>query len=167
MLARVFATGLVVLALAVGCAKREEAPAAEAGAFGPFSSPGQRGRYVAVGLYTPGDLWEQIRPAEVAQTAQPAAVDPQAASLDDDQQVIVVLDSRTGELRQCGNFSGRCIGFNPWAKPLGVEQTMPVKLLKTARQLETEAVAANEALEQDLRKGLTARDPAHRQSPAN
>ena len=162
--AKVLATGLIFLALA-GCAKKEAAPAAEA--FGPFSSPGQRGRYVAVGLYTPGDLWEQLRPAVSAQSVQPAVVDPQAASLNDDEQVVVVMDSKTGELRQCGNLSGHCIGFNPWAKPLGVEQKAPVKLVKTAQQLKAEVMAAQEALERDHNKGLAARDPARSQSPAN
>lgn len=50
-----------------------------------------------------------------------------------------------GELRQCGNLSGHCIGFNPWAKPLEAGQSAPVQLLKHAQQLQEESEAAAKA----------------------
>ena len=132
-----------------GCQKKEEAPAAEA--TGDSVSRGKPGRYVAVGFYTPGVLWEQVTSksepaaetsAETTKTPAPAETDPAAANLKDDDQILVVMDSKTGELRQCGNFSGHCIGFNPWSRPLGSGQSAPVQLLKHAQQLQEEVEAA-------------------------
>lgn len=101
----------------------------------PTSINGPRGRFVGVGIYTPGQMWGQlVRPA--------AAADPAAATLDDDEQIIVVLDSATGELRQCGNLSGHCIGLNPWTKPLAKGQGLPAALVKHAQQLASETGAA-------------------------
>jgi hypothetical protein len=65
--------------------------------------------------------------------------DAAAANLGDDSHVIVVVDSRTGEIRQCGNYSGHCIGMNPWAGPLGQGQAAPVPLTKHAADLAREA----------------------------
>ncbi|MBU1376726.1 MAG: hypothetical protein KKE02_16040 [Alphaproteobacteria bacterium] len=114
-----------------GCQKANEGAS--------VAASGPRGRYVGVGIYAPGQMWSQlVRPAT------PAA-DPAAATFDDDEQVIVVLDSATGELRQCGNLSGHCIGLNPWAKPLAEEQGMPAALVKHAQQLETEVRAEDAA----------------------
>ena len=66
------------------------------------------------------------------------------------------MDSATGELRQCGNLSGHCIGFNPWSRPLGSGQSAPVLLLKHAQQLQDEAAAAEnpgrETYQLNLRK---------------
>ena len=67
------------------------------------------------------------------------ARDAAAANLGDDDHVIVVVDSRTGEIRQCGNYSGHCIGMNPWAGPLGQGQAAPVPLTKHAADLAREA----------------------------
>jgi hypothetical protein len=47
----------------------------------------------------------------------------------DDQVVIVVADSHTGELRACGDLTGYCIGFNPWRQPLAAAQTAPIQLV--------------------------------------
>ncbi len=81
------------------------------------------GRYVGIGIYPTGDLWQRMT------TAAPAAdANPDAARLSDDQQVIVVVDSDTGEIRQCGNFSGYCVGSNPWTKALVSQQQQPVAL---------------------------------------
>jgi hypothetical protein len=107
-----------------GCQKAEERTPAAAG--------GARGRYVGVGIYSPGQMWSQLARAPAAGT------DPASASLDDDEQVIVVLDSTTGELRQCGNLSGHCIGLNPWSKPLAEGQRLPSRLLKHAQELQAE-----------------------------
>lgn len=101
----------------------------------PIAVNGPRGRYVGVGLYVPGEIWRQlVRKA-------PTGIDPTSAGLDDDEQVIVVLDTATGELRQCGNLSGHCIGHNPWAQPLDEGAGLPAHLLKHAKQLETERLA--------------------------
>jgi len=74
------------------------------------SGPGPRhgGRYVGIGIYSPGQMWQRL--AGAARSGDGAA-----ATLRDDEQVIVVLDSRTGEIRQCGNLSGHCLRMNPWS----------------------------------------------------
>ena len=126
------------------CQKKAEAPG-----IGLFGGNGPRGRYVAVGLYAPGQMWAHLEPAPAP--AEPS-VDRGAATLADDEQIIVVMDSATGELRQCGNLSGHCIGFNPWVKPLGATQSAPAQLLKHAQQLhgEAEAAATSEVPEVEL-----------------
>jgi hypothetical protein len=53
---------------------------------------------------------------------------PAAATTADDSQIIVVVDSNSGEIRQCGNLSGHCIGMNPWANALGQDRAAPVAL---------------------------------------
>lgn len=133
---KLLAAALAAMAL-TGCEKRDEAAAATTGVFG---WNGHKARYVGVGLYQPGELWTHL-----ARTAQPAA--PAAATLGDDDEIIVLLDSATGELRQCGNLSGHCLAMNPWADPLDPAGAAPAKLLKHAKQLreEAEAAAAAEA----------------------
>jgi hypothetical protein len=59
--------------------------------------------------------------------AQQLADDARAHPIDD-QIVIVVADSQTGELRACGDLTGYCIGMNPWAKPLAASQIAPIVL---------------------------------------
>ncbi len=93
-----------------------------------------KGRYFGVGLYPAGRMWSQVVRAA-------GAKDPSASLPKDDEQVIVVLDSATGELRQCGNLSGACIAMNPWSKPLAASQQAPVLLGKHAEQLDAEAEA--------------------------
>jgi hypothetical protein len=99
---------------------------------GPMGGGHAHGRYAGVGLYPADRMWAQVVGAE-------ASKDPAAAKLDDDQEIIVVLDSQTCELRQCGNFSGYCVRMNPWAKPAGAT---PVALGKHAAQLLKEDEAA-------------------------
>jgi hypothetical protein len=86
------------------------------------------GRYVGVGHYSPGPVWAQIAHAD-----QPK--DPAGSRLGDDDQIIVVMDSNTGEVRQCGNLSGVCVAMNPWSRPVAASQTAPVLLAKHADQL--------------------------------
>ena len=129
MRSTVLMLGLAALMLA-GC-ERQEGSAAPAGLFG---LGGAKARYLGVGMYMPGELWNHLAGAT-------APADPAAAVLDDDHQIIVVLDSATGELRQCGNLSGHCIGMNPWADPLDPASAAPARLLKHARQLREEAEA--------------------------
>ena len=93
---------------------------------------GHQGRFLGIGVYSAGQLWSRM-----AAASQPR--DAAAANLGDDDHVIVVVDSRTGEIRQCGNYSGHCIGMNPWAGPLGQGQAAPVPLTKHAADLAREA----------------------------
>lgn len=94
--------------------------------------PGQQGHFLGIGIYQAGEIWARMSAANRARDAA-------AANLGDDSHVIVVVDSRTGEIRQCGNFSGHCIGMNPWAGPLGQGQAAPVPLTKHAADLAREA----------------------------
>jgi len=66
----------------------------------------------------------------------PASQDPAAAKLADDEHVIVVLDSHTGEIRQCGDHSGFCVAMNPWTSTAAA--SAPVKLVKHAADLNAE-----------------------------
>lgn len=116
--------GLACLALG-GCQKTAETPASSL--FGSSA----RGRYLGVAVYAPGRMWAQLVRAG-------APADAAAATLTDDEQVIVVVDSATGELRQCRNLSGLCIAMNPWSRPAAAA---PPALLKHAQQLDDEATA--------------------------
>jgi hypothetical protein len=113
-MSRSFAIAAVGLFALAGCQK----PAPEGGA-------GTHDRYLGVGVYAPGPMWGQI-----ARSGAPA--DAAAATLKDDEQVIVVVDSKTGEVRQCGNLSGFCIEMNPWSSaapptPIAVLKHTPVE----------------------------------------
>lgn len=90
-----------------------------------------KGRYVGVGLYAPSRMWEQVVVAEADGKTNPAAARPA-----DDDEIIVVLDSNTGELRQCGNFSGACIAMSPWARALATSHNAPVLVGKHAGELD-------------------------------
>ena len=82
----------------------------------------RHGRYVGIGVFSVGELWSKM----TAANPQDAA----AARIADDEHVIVVVDSVTGELRECGDYSGHCISMNPWTKAISVGQESPVKLAK-------------------------------------
>jgi len=101
--------------------------------YAPDTSTGHRqgGRYHGIGIYSPGAVWERI--AGAGRTDN-----PQAATLRDDEQVIVVVDSETGEVRQCGNLSGHCIRMNPWEA-----QRAPVNV--TEHQADPDRAAEEEA----------------------
>ena len=79
------------------------------------------GRYTGVGIYGPREQWTKLVAAQ-------QATDPKAAQLIDDQVIIVVQDSATGEVRACGDLTGYCIGMNPWKTALLSTQIAPVKL---------------------------------------
>ena len=89
------------------------------------------GRYLGIGVYPAGVLWAQI----VAGAPKVSA----AATLKDDEQVIVVVDSKTGEIRQCGNFSGYCVAMDPWSQALAQGRTAPLPLIEHAEDLERDA----------------------------
>jgi hypothetical protein len=103
----------------------------EAGAGGPHA----RGRYSGVGIYRADRMWPQMAAAAASKDAAPAR-------LRDDEEIIVVVDSQTGEIRQCGNLSGYCIGMSPWARPLVGPQLAPVPLIKHDEDFQREADAA-------------------------
>jgi hypothetical protein len=93
----------------------------------PARTASHHGRYVGIGAYSAGALWSKMAVANPPR-------DPSAAKTADDEHVIVVVDSDTGEIRQCGDLSGYCIGMNPWAKPLSPSQGAPVALTAHADQ---------------------------------
>ncbi len=81
------------------------------------------GRYVGVGTYAPGALWSRM--VVVGASRAPAAATPA-----DDEHVIVVVDSRTGEIRECGDYSGLCVSLQPWTAAVAPAQRSPVTLTK-------------------------------------
>ena len=95
---------------------------------------GHHGRYVGVGIYAPSTPWTKLVTA-----GSPAS--PSAAKLADDQAIIVVVDSDTGEVRACGDLSGYCVGMNPWRAGLAKAQTAPVDLTEHARATADEPAA--------------------------
>lgn len=107
---------------------------------GELAGPGPKpsGRYTGIGTYPAGQLWGQmagIKPPD----------DPASARIGDDEQIIVTIDSHSGEVRQCGDRSGHCVAINPWRGT-----NAPVKLNQHAADLvaENEAVAASETTAQ-------------------
>src|SRR5271156_1596588 len=77
----------------------------------PLSDASPHGRYLGVGIYSPGKQWTRL---VGNQTPKSDAV----ARPIDDQVIVVVADSETGELRACGDLTGYCIGMNPWKQTL-------------------------------------------------
>lgn len=103
------ATVLLIAALLAGCTAKEETTVAT------------EGRYQGVGVYAAGTGWARV-------TVPPRADGSSAATVADDDHVIVVSDSQTGEVRQCGDLSGYCITLNPWAQALDETRAAPVAL---------------------------------------
>ena len=89
-----------------------------------------RGRYSGIGIYEAGRLWSQAK-------VDPATQMAGKAGLADDEHVIVVVDSRTGEVRQCGDHSGVCVAMNPWSGGRSATK-LPVELTKNAADLDAE-----------------------------
>ncbi len=54
---------------------------------------------------------------------------------------IVVIDSHTGEVRQCGDYSGFCVTMNPWTGQ-GSRVEAPVKLKNHAADVQAEDQAS-------------------------
>lgn len=112
--------GIVTLTLLLaGCGQASNGPA----------SPDRHGRYAGIGTYPADQLWSHM-----AEPARPA--DAAAATISDDEQIIVLVDSHSGEVRQCGNLSGHCIAMNPWT---GATRAAPVRLTAHAADLAREA----------------------------
>ena len=95
----------------------------------------QHGRYVGIGIYNPESQWTRMVNAD-AQKVTPAA------RTVDDQAIIVVEDSETGEIRACGDLTGYCIGMNPWKKVLTSSQTVPINLTEHVMPPKSEHSAA-------------------------
>jgi hypothetical protein len=85
------------------------------------------GRYAGVGIYAPNTAWSRM-----LQDQQPRSAS--GAKLADDEAIIVVTDSQTGELRACGDLSGYCVGMNPWQTGLAKSQAAPVSLSRHESQ---------------------------------
>lgn len=103
---------------------------------------GDGGRYRGIGIATPGDQWKKLADA-------PKPSNAKLARLSDDDYVVFVTDSRTGEVRECGNRTGFCIRFQPWQHPAPLA---PLSLTSHARAEEADAprgepaVAENETM---------------------
>lgn len=67
-------------------------------------------RFAGVGVFEAGPGWHHIATA-------PAPGDPAQAKIADDEHVIVTIDGRSGEIRQCGDHSGYCVAIKAWARP--------------------------------------------------
>jgi hypothetical protein len=114
----------VIASLLAGCGNGEDT-------FGPNTRA--QGRYAGIGTFEAGRMWSQT-----AGITEPA--DAAAARLADDEHVIVVIDTHTGEVRQCGDHSGVCVAMNPWTGAGGL--TAPVALKKHATELDPEEQAS-------------------------
>jgi hypothetical protein len=87
----------------------------------PHLTNSAHGRYVGIGIYNPQAQWTKMVGAD------PLNVTPAARTIDD-QAIIVVEDSQTGEIRACGDLTGYCIGSNPWKKMLASSQMAPISV---------------------------------------
>jgi hypothetical protein len=118
---------------------------------GAVSGPGPRsqGRYAGIGTYNAGRLWGQMAGIE-------APSESVAAKLEDDEHIIVVVDSHTGEVRQCGDYSGVCVAMNPWAGQ-GSRSATPVKLKKHVADLAADDQASIPAAEPATNGAVPAR----------
>jgi len=116
----------MLLTLLSGCGQRT-GPAVLDGA--------PHGRYAGIGIFSPGKLWAQIVPAD-----REAKQDPALAKLADDEAIIVVVDSRTGEVRECGNLSGYCASVQPWTRAVSGG---PIRLLKHSDEVGDTNTPAN------------------------
>lgn len=108
----------------------------KAGSWTEDDTKSHHGRYTGIGIYPADKMWSEIAGADKPK-------DRAVATTADDQNVIVVVDGETGEIRQCGNFSGYCVGMNPWSHTLAGKQTAPLGLDKHAAELNAEV--SNEA----------------------
>src|SRR4051794_35369098 len=86
-----------------------------------MSRPPRHGRYAGIGVFAAGTLWSKM-------TVPNKVAPPHAATTADDEHVIVVVDTDTGEVRECGDYSGYCTAMNPWTQAIAPEQKTPVPL---------------------------------------
>ncbi len=95
----------------------------------PNASEAIHGRYTGIGTYSPGALWSKIGSPRSAEN-------PQMATTADDEHIIVVVDSQSGEVRECGDYSGICVSLQPWMKAVTKTQTSPVVITRRLPQIE-------------------------------
>ena len=151
MRAVMLAAALPMLLVLAACQKKDEAPAPAAGQ--PIDGRGAKGRFIGIGLYAPGRMWsELVAPRPASDPAQPHA-QPEPAGLQDDEQVIVVVDSTTGEVRQCGNLSGMCLAMNPWSQGVPQAWQAPARVVRHTEQLWADDEAARQRLEAEAARG--------------
>lgn len=112
--------GVVIAAVSLSACKRKD------GTWASLSGEPHQGRYLGVGVYRPEAAWTRMVAAQQTDTTP-------AAKTADDQAVIVVVDSGTGEVRACGDLSGYCIGMNPWNKALAKTQIAPIAITRHAK----------------------------------
>lgn len=102
------------------------------------------GRYEGIGVATPGEAWSRIADA-------PKSGSDKLATLRDDDYVVFVTDTQTGEVRECGNRSGFCIRIRPWDKPAALAP-LPVNAATTngngeeRRSKTEELIVSNEVM---------------------
>ena len=134
-----FSGGAMIAALALGGCHN---PTPASG-----SAPYEHGRYAGIGIYAADPLWSHM-------TVSEKPTNKAAATIADDRTIIVVIDSKTGEVRQCGNMSGYCVGMNPWAGAFASGRSAPLNLAKHAAELgDDEAVATNEVIAENASDG--------------
>ena len=97
--------------------------------------PPHHGRYAGIGVFDAGTMWPLAK-------IDGKSGDSAAAKLYDDEHVIVVVDSDTGEVRECGDHSGLCFAMNPWTAAIAGRQ-LPARL--SAHRADLEAEAAKES----------------------
>lgn len=68
------------------------------------------GRYQGIAIGPAGDAWRKLADA-------PKPLSAKIANLADDDYLIVVTDTTSGEVRECGDRSGFCVQLRPWDKP--------------------------------------------------
>lgn len=98
------------------------------------------GRFAGVGVTEAGPHWSR------AIVANRPANDPGAAKTALDDHVIVMVDTRTGEIRQCGDVSGYCIGektLDPLAQTRAVDVSK-VPSIEAHDPAASDAAAASE-----------------------
>jgi hypothetical protein len=122
---RIAAPLLIMLLLLGGCHR---------GGAGGMSRPGRHGRYAGIGVFEAGRLWSKMAVPNKSAAAQ-------AATTADDEHVIVVVDTDTGEVRECGDYSGYCTAMNPWTQAIAPQQRMPVPVTAHAADLQAEAAS--------------------------
>jgi hypothetical protein len=134
-------TGIIVAsafcALLAGCQKQEGTLVDEP------NNPKSPGRFSGIGVFEAGRLWELM----AVPSPPDAKKDPAAATLQDDEHVIVVVDTHTGEVRQCGDHSGFCVAMNPWTGT-GPQNMLPAKMVKHEADLIAEQEAENKRQQQ-------------------
>ena len=146
---------LAALVLLCGC---------DRGGGGGMSRPARHGRYAGIGVFEPGMLWSRM-------ALPKKTTAPQAATTADDEHIIVVVDTETGEVRECGDHSGYCTAMNPWTQAIAAQQQTPVTLTAHAADLAHEAEAAGNTTEANgngaVNQAAPSKEPSSRRMPGS